>query len=667
MKKSFCLLTGLALASVLFAQKMPELQTLLNSASDPANTAEAVHIKSSKSSKTSATRLHEYYSQPRTFEHLLTSLGTASYPKNNGDTLWVGIAPYPDSLVITGTQTYSWPIIVINRALLRFKNAHATIHGDLIAFGQGKIIADHSTLVFPQQYFYQRNIILVQNASFLAQSDTLNYGGYVHNMTLMDSASLNFTNVYQTDWMTTGVSRNAQVAMHGTNIAGEFIITDHAKLNFVKCTQLLLWHVFPDTALINWSFPPGAVVNGYAFDKNKAGVKGIEYAISADSCYQVMWGLMPADGSNITISNSVIRAIGLWFEKNNSVSVSGLVDGTHYPNFLAPVSDRTLKLINDSVITWSLYPMHKSKIKVSNSTVGEIGAFGTSQVNGNLYSVDGTGGYHFSSDTSSTFANALFATCNIRSERSGIFVLANSNLYSGIASAIGQSVLIVLQSQLSQDPVPFDKSVVWNANIAQLSNTSVDSLITVGGSAWIDKMPASQLMDFKSYQLLYQKQGAAGWTAIGPARTYKIRNGLLENWNTKGLSPGNYVLNLKLKDSWGDSASAIRNVNLVPFVMAVTENKLALSMLRIYPNPSSSEFTLELGLSEKTGVIVSILDPQGKEVLRLKRQEFAAGIQLLNINMAALPSGMYFCCLSDGEHSIYRKIILNNPSVSKAN
>jgi hypothetical protein len=645
-------------ASTSQAQDLKRMQSLLDQASDPmrAVEAEALH-KTTTSRPEQQINLTSYLAQRKDYEHILVSSRSATYPQNNGDTLWVGIAPYPDSLVITGNQTYAWPIIVLNNALLRFKNAHATIHGDLIAFGHGKIYADHSTLVFPQQYFYQRNIILVQNSMLKASNDTINYGGFVHGMTVTDSASVVFNQVYQTDFMTTGVSRHGSIAMNGVNITGEYIIQDQAGLNFKHCTQLLLWHQLPDTAVVNWTFPAGNAVYNYAFKRGLAGISGVNYDISADSCHQVMWGLMPTDGSHVTISNSVIRAIGLWFVKNTSVAVTGLADRSFYTSFAAPISDRTLQLNNDSVITWSLYPMNKSKITVSNSTVGEIGSFGSSSVSGTFYSVDGSGGYHFSSDTSTTLANALFATCNVRSERSGLFVMLNSTMYSGAVTAIGNSIMIVLQSSLTQDPVPLEGSVAWNGNIAQLSNTYVDSTIQISGSAWIDRTPSSHLMDFKNYQLLYQKQGASSWTPMGPVSNSRQRNAPLGTWNTHGLSPGSYTLNLKLHDSWGDSASAIKNVTLLPWVMTVHNQENVLSDIQLFPNPASTQTEIVLEQSRSQSLETSLFDISGRKVLSILSSEMT-GRRIISLDLSGVPAGMYVCRIRCGTDQEFRKLMI---------
>ncbi|HXC04730.1 MAG TPA: T9SS type A sorting domain-containing protein, partial [Bacteroidia bacterium] len=583
---------------------------------------------------------------------------TASWPMNKGDTLWVGIAPYPDSCVITGTQTYAWPIIVLNNALLRFQNADATIHGNLIAMMHGKIQADHSTLHFPQQYFYQRTITLANDAVFHANNDTLDYGGFVHTASITDSAQLAFYNVYQTDFMTTGVSMHATLSNTKTNIAGEYIMTDYAKLSFSHCHELLLWHSCPDTSVINWSFPKGDTVKHYLFNNLQTGVKGVGYQVQVDTSHYVMWGLMPTYSSQVTISNSSIRTIGLWFELNTTVNVSGLANRSFYTNYTAPISDRTLKLINDSVMTWSLYTFSKANVNVSNSTVGEIGSYGSSHVNGLTYSVDGSGGYHYGSDTSAVLANGLFATCNVRSEHSAIFALINSNMYSGTASAIGNSVLIVMQSNLTQDPVPYDGSCAWLGNIEQVADNYVDSITNISGSAWINRTAVSALMDFKSYQLLYQHQGSTSWTPIQVPVTNRISHSLLGTWNTHGLTPGNYSIGLKVKDTWGDSAMAVKNITLLPWVMGITEQTAWANELTLFPNPAGDECEFSFSLSKGQYTEIKLIDLSGKECLTILSETYCtAGLHHYLIPLGQLSEGLYFCQIKGESGSLNCKLI----------
>ena len=282
-----------------------------------------------------------------------------------------------------------------------------------------------------------------------------------------DNAEINMKNVTNKGFTTNGVWANASITIDGTNQAGEYIITNTCRLDFKNAATILLWHHFADTAVINFSFPDGKLVSSYVFNNKTPGVKGVGYDIKVANSKDVMWGMMPSTGSDITISDSKLRAIGLWFMGSDSINVSGLVDNSTYKDFTAPITDRNLHLINSSVQTWSLYPMEDTKLNISGCILGEIGSEGNSKVTGTSFYVDGSGGYFWSGDKSFIVAGWSTATTYVRSQNNSIFLFGYSALTNGIASAIGNSVLIVVQSSLPQDPIALDGSVAWFANINQ--------------------------------------------------------------------------------------------------------------------------------------------------------------------------------------------------------
>ena len=328
--------------------------------------------------------------------HSPTSIDTITI---GGDTLIVGYTPN-DTLRITGNWTHIGPIIVLNSGVLIFKHANATIVGDIYVAGHGKAFSDSSSIYLPQQYLYQRSIVVVQNGYLNFSNTVFNYGGFSHSFVVRDSANAFLTNITNNDYTTTGLNGHANLTINGNNLTGEFIIDDYVNLHLRHATNALLWHQFPDTAVINHSFPNGTTVNSYVFNKTTPGVSGIEYNVQVDTSYNIQWSLMPVNGSNVTISNSTVRAVGLWFMGADSCTVSGLVNNSNYSNFTAPLTDRNLQFINSSVQTWSLYPMQSSVVNLSGSIVGEIGTEGTSKLTGTGYVVDGSGGYCWSSDFS---------------------------------------------------------------------------------------------------------------------------------------------------------------------------------------------------------------------------------------------------------------------------
>ncbi|TAL58143.1 MAG: T9SS type A sorting domain-containing protein, partial [Bacteroidetes bacterium] len=372
-----------------------------------------------------------------------------------------------------------------------------------------------------------------------------------------------------------------------------------------------------------------------------------------DTSYNIQWAMMPTNGSDITISNSTIRSIGLWFEGSDTSNVSGLVNNSNYSNFTAPLSDRNLQLNNTSLQTWSIYSFDSVFINISGCIVGEVGAFGHSKVNGTNYWVDGSGGYCFSSDTSSLFNGFCSVSSHVRSERNSIQMFAYSTQNNGMTSAIGSSVLIVVQSTLPQDPVPYEKSCVWMAIISQPSTAYVDSVVPVVGSAWIDKTNVSPWMDFGSSRVWYQKTGDTIWKTVNNAVVQEIRSSTLALWNTNGLTPGSYNLRLMLFDNWGDSVEAIKSVNLLPAILLSADEEPSSEIpISIYPNPASGEFDVQCLVFNVRNVELRIYDVFGKII-------FQSNISSPTSHISCdLPDGIYFLQIQSKDFIQTKKITI---------
>jgi len=578
------------------------------------------------------------------------------------DTLWVGITPN-DTVTITGTYLQNGPVVVVNNGLLIIHNANATILGNFLITASGRVLADSSTLYLPQQYFYQRNIITVGNSLLQVTDCSFNFGGMNHSMALLDSSTITFTRVHNNDWTTTGTFGRPSLTINGTNMAGEVIISGAAHLHFSHADTLLPWFQFPASAIINTGFPNGdTTVQHFVFNDTVTGISGVNYSVIIDTCKTVWWGLMPTNGSDVTINNSYIRSIGLWFQGADSVSVSGLIDNSTYTSFTAPLSDRNMQLNNSSVTTWSLYPMDSSYINVTSCILGEIGAEDKAKVFATKFFLDGSGGYFWASGNGLAFAGASAFTSNVRSEQNGIVLIANCSVTSGAVSAIANSILLMVQSTAPQPPIPYDGSVVWDANIGGPATAFTDTSVHISGSAWIDRGPTCvNPMDFDSYALFYQPTGASAWTAISSgAITTEVHESELAVWNTHGLAAGNYNLLLVLKDNFDDSVNAVTTVTLLPGVLNVTDVSKNNASLTIYPNPATLNTTVLISLQHQANIHISINDMTGRTVKTIFDNSLPSGNHSIFINTVDLNDGVYFIKMDDGDAVIVRRVEVMN-------
>ncbi|HEX5001780.1 MAG TPA: T9SS type A sorting domain-containing protein [Bacteroidia bacterium] len=556
------------------------------------------------------------------------------------DTVVVGAVPN-DTLVITGAFFNNGPIIVLNNGVLIFQNATATILGDVFVVQDGQLWASGSTLFFPQQYFYQRTWIIINNGYVNIDDCTLDFSGLSHSLAVSDSGEIAMHQITNNGFTTAGAYSNGSISIDSTNQAGEFILTDQATFSFNKVHTLLLWHHIPSGGIVNTTFPSGAFVSNYAFNNTLPGVSGVNFDLQVDSSSDVMWALMPENGSDVTVTGSVIRSIGNWFTNGDTVTVSGLVNNSSYTSFTAPLADRNLQLNNTSVQTWSLYVFDSSSINVTGCIIGELGTLGTSRCNTQNVFCDGSGGYFWASDQSFCVGVGSSVSSYVRSEKNGILLYGYGTVNGG-ASALNSSVLITVQSSLPADPVPYDNSIAWMIRVDQPAAAFADSVVEIPGSAWIDQGPLANWMDMDRYRLWYApaSQNPPQWIAITPEIFAEVRNNTLGTWDTHGLLPGTYSVRLNTFNNAGDSIEAVKQLTLLPSVLGIGEPAAITTESSCYPNPASHNITLVSELLKQSAAALVIVNSEGKELRNLSVTKMSDNEWV--INLQGKPAGTYF-------------------------
>ncbi|KAF5046732.1 hypothetical protein DSECCO2_467700 [anaerobic digester metagenome] len=571
------------------------------------------------------------------------------FPEKNiimGDTLYI-----TDDTLITGNWSFNGTLIAVDTGKILIQNATVLLLGDMIVFGNdARIDINNSTINMPQQYFYQRAMIAAGSGILNIENSTLNFNGLAHNMSIADNGSVIMKDVTTTGFRTCGLSGTGSLFIDGINQAGEFVITGSSNVQIKNAETVLLWHQFPAGSVINHSFPDGDTLINYDFSNTTPGVSGIDYNIEIDSCTDVMWGLMPEPNTDITISNSLLRTIGLWFTGSDSLDVSGLVNQTTYGNQLMNISDRSLTLQACSVRTWSIYTFDTVKVNVQSCIVGEIGTFGYSQLMTNTTMIDGSGGYFFAGDHSVCIGGYTTCSSSVRSQQSGIMLYANSNVLYGALEAQGTSVLIVTQSTIPQDPVYRDKGCAWLVNIDGPYEAYYGQPYSLNGSAWIDKDPASPLMDFGSYQIFYSTDMGITWIAAGPEQNMEKRHEWLGDFNTALLpSEGSYLIKVTLKDNQTTPVAidAVVALNVLPAYLSISEQD---DNIRVYPNPATDAVYIDT--ENSTIHRVRLMTPNGQMVM----EQTNINEQKVQLNISDVQPGLYFLEII-GEQ-MYRKTIV---------
>jgi hypothetical protein len=203
--------------------------------------------------------------------------------------------------------------------------------------------------------------------------------------------------------------------------------------------------------------------------------------------------------------------------------------------------------------------------------------------------------------------------------------------------------------------VALDKACAWYALIGQPFDTYTDRLVPVIGSAWIDKTAISNMMDFGSFRMYYQKNGDASWTEIITDSLNEKRNDTLCTWNTSGLAAGQYNLKLVLRDSWGNAAEAIKSVNVLPAFMGLAENSNDADLL-IYPNPAANTINVELPEKIENNFSLQLFNSSGK-VLITENNAIQKDGNLIWLDIKGLPAGNYFLRIYNGKNYSGKTIV----------
>lgn len=80
--------------------------------------------------------------------------------------------------------------------------------------------------------------------------------------------------------------------------------------------------------------------------------------------------------------------------------------------------------------------------------------------------------------------------------------------------------------------------------------------------------------------------------------------------------------------------------------VGVEDIQPALQAIRIYPNPTAANSTLEVTLSENKDVTITVMDITGKQHFNFT-QELNSGLNLVQLNTAELSGGVYFVSIND--------------------
>ena len=116
--------------------------------------------------------------------------------------------------------------------------------------------------------------------------------------------------------------------------------------------------------------------------------------------------------------------------------------------------------------------------------------------------------------------------------------------------------------------------------------------------------------------------------------------------NVDSAVVGTYAVTYNVSDANGNAAEEVTRTVIIESSLSTEDNTM--NIIKVYPNPVKDKLFIS---GNKTPIAVSIYNVLGKEVLSIKNTN--------NINVQALPSGVYMIRISDGVGQTNRKFIKN--------
>jgi hypothetical protein len=85
-----------------------------------------------------------------------------------------------------------------------------------------------------------------------------------------------------------------------------------------------------------------------------------------------------------------------------------------------------------------------------------------------------------------------------------------------------------------------------------------------------------------------------------------------------------------------------------------------MTLLQNYPNPFNESTTVPFAVTKSGKVRLEIIDVSGRQLYTLVNENFVPGNYSVSVSRNNLTAGIFFCRLSQGVETIYRKIVVTN-------
>lgn len=566
-------------------------------------------------------------------------------------------------LLIENDTTINNDLLLIENAEVIVRNCSLRLNGNITLFSNAVFSVDSATFIFPQQYIYQYEITCYDSSLFEIKNSTLNSTSLPISAATILNSTINIENTFMDNsFITFTLIHTSSINIINTTKAGEFVLytNDSAHLKISHSDSVLIWFGFPknSTGIID----PIPSINDWIDSLNfpNPSCTGINYYLEIDSVHGIYSGIMVSDSADVTVKNGDLLTAGNIFEGEITDTITGLIDGSYYNDWIAPLPLRNLHLINVTVNAWNLYFFGTQNILLKNSIFGEVLTLSNSDINIENSICDGFGGHIGSLETSllTTFYSTFYCDALVEDQSFALFIMSNFMIGKLITKDRGLS--LVYNSSM-QEPIVEDSATVFIIGLNPPSPAYINDSVSIQGSASIRRTYISPF-NFEKYRLYYAPSSDTSmFIPMCDYITTQVEDDELCIFNTYGLSQGEYIIKL----GYYFSAYSLSDSLFFNNIIYLTENVGVEEEIVInYPkflltnNIFSDIADIKYYIPKYSNIEISLFNISGQKVKTMYYGFLNEGEYSLKLNTREFPEGFYFIEINTEKYPTEIKKIL---------
>ncbi len=371
------------------------------------------------------------------------------------NTLWIDAVhvirqPLPDARLpsviegrtidVTRSSASTGNIVIRRGGRLRVTAPRFLINGSVTLDG-GTLEFQGTVLTFQGRFPHDIRL-LATNASLIKMSDCLEFSPTRSSLDLLHGSKLEMSAGEFSAGFTATVPDGCSMSLVKVKRPGEFLLSSGSKTHISECQGLLIWIAgLNPTPPQKLSFPPKPEIDNFEL---QGGTIKLHIERSAD----ISWAIISDTRTDMTVSSSQLRAVGLLFTGEGRQTLARLGQGQLQEGSCPVLSDRKLSLSQCQVKCWNLYMSRSADVNIRESLFGEVMAFDRARVSVANSTCSGEGGYVRTQGRSVMHLKDCRLECPVVAADDSSLTLENCSVL-GAADVCGKATLSLIGTRVS--------------------------------------------------------------------------------------------------------------------------------------------------------------------------------------------------------------------------